>query len=164
MHFTFTLKEQYQVDKHACSITNLKKKKRSWDFVDLRSRLKVYLNYTGVACGCLWVDRESIRLENHCGWGEHSPKTTHEETGNSGRWEEKDNKGEGKARKHSEEQEVLRKKWRKRKKTIWSGQKKDPKGWGKRRFGVCLTLRTSQRKKYRSTRQSKTGKEGYSAV
>lgn len=28
---------------------------------------RVYLNYAGVACGCLWVHRESIRLENHSG-------------------------------------------------------------------------------------------------
>lgn len=28
---------------------------------------EVYLNYAGVACGCLWVDGESIRLEDHSG-------------------------------------------------------------------------------------------------
>lgn len=27
---------------------------------------EVYLNYAGVAC-CLWVDGESIRLEDHSG-------------------------------------------------------------------------------------------------
>lgn len=38
--------------------------------------MRVYLNDAGVACGRLWVDWESIRLENHSGRGEHIPKAT----------------------------------------------------------------------------------------
>lgn len=86
--FIFTINEQYQGDKHWLN----------------RLRSRFYLNYTRIACGCLWIDRESIWLENHCGWGEHSPKTTREETGKSGRWEKADDRGNGKACEYSEEQ------------------------------------------------------------
>lgn len=126
---------------------------------------EVYLNYAGVACGCLWVDGESIRLEDHSGWGEHSPKTTHEEMRNGGKWEEKESRGKGRVDVHTEEQairlEFFFKKGRKNPK--WRKQKlQESEGGGKKRPRLRLLLHLENEVKQENTRETpKTpGKDG----
>lgn len=148
-------------DKYLCRITE--KMKTLWRL----NQGDVYLNYAGVACGCLWVDRESIRLENHCGWGEHSPKNTHKETGNSKRGEEneKESRGKGRVDMHTGEQAIR----------LGKKKKKSPKGEPRRskrvsgeKVKALLNLSDISEKKTqrKSTKQAVScpGKTGYSAM
>lgn len=134
-------------DKHLCAIAE-----RFWR--------RVYLNYAGVACGCLWVDRESIRLENHSRWGEHSPKTTHKERDRE-RWKMGEQMG-GKGKSWYAHTRGRQSGWGGRRRKNPNRRKSgDPKGWGKKKvktqFKLAEIVKVRKSTKQQTSCPEKTG-------